>query len=86
MNNVISRKELYKLVWSTPVNQLAKKYSITDYGLRKVCKSMNIPLPKPGYWERLKVGRPDEIEKLNEEYSGVNEVRSWTILVISCCL
>lgn len=73
-NTIISRKELYDLVWSTPMITLAKKYSITDYGLRKVCKSMNIPLPKPGYWERMKVGRPDDIEKLSESYSGVNEM------------
>lgn len=62
------------MVWSTPMITLAKKYSITDSGLRKVCKRMNIPLPKPGYWERMKVGRPDDIEKLPESYSGVNDV------------
>lgn len=73
-NIILTRKDLYDMVWATPMITLAKKYSITDSGLRKVCKRMNIPLPKPGYWERMKVGRPDVIEKLSEEYSGVNEV------------
>lgn len=35
---------------------------------------MKIPLPKPGYWERMKSGRPDEKEKFLEVSSGVTEV------------
>lgn len=46
----ISRKELYEKVWSIPIVQLAKKYNLSDNGLRKICKNFDIPLPPVGYW------------------------------------
>lgn len=52
--NKLSRKELYDLVWSTPLSQLAKKYQISDNGLRKICIKLDIPLPKSGYWSKIK--------------------------------
>lgn len=65
MGNIkMTRKELYDLVWSTPMTKLAKKYLISDTGLRKICKTMNIPLPKAGHWEKLKVGKKVIVEKL----------------------
>lgn len=53
----ISRQELYNLVWSTPLSQLAKKYQISDNGLRKICIKLDIPLPKNGYWSKLKFNK-----------------------------
>ena len=47
---VFTREELYELVWSEPLTRLAKKYNISDNGIRKKCKKMNIPLPKVGHW------------------------------------
>ena len=31
----LTRKELYDLVWAEPLSRLAKKYKISDNGLRK---------------------------------------------------
>lgn len=31
----LTRKELYDLVWSTPMTAIAKKYLISDVGLQK---------------------------------------------------
>jgi hypothetical protein len=42
----LTRKELYDLVWSAPFTILAKKYSISDVGLRKICIRMIISFPK----------------------------------------
>ena len=52
-----TRKELYDLVWSSPLSVLAKKYNISDNGLRKNCIKMNIPLPETGYWQKLRYGK-----------------------------
>jgi len=69
-----TRKELYDLVWSKPLIQLAKEYGISDNGLRKICKRMEIPLPKGGHWMKLKFGKKVEIKKLSENYNGKSEV------------
>ena len=52
-----TRKELYDLVWSSPLSILARKYNISDNGLRKICIKMNIPLPETGYWQKLRYGK-----------------------------
>lgn len=49
---VLQREKLHKEVWQTPVRQLAKKYGMSDVGLAKVCKRMDIPLPPRGYWAK----------------------------------
>ena len=44
----IEREELYEQVWSIPVVQLADRYGLSDNGLRKVCKRLNVPVPPRG--------------------------------------
>ena len=56
-NTKLTREQLYQLVWSEPLSRLAKKYCISDNGLRKMCKSMDIPLPSNGYWMKIKYGK-----------------------------
>jgi hypothetical protein len=73
-STILTRNELYNLVWSTPMTKLAKQYSITDYELRKVCQRMNIPLPKSGHWEKLRLGKIVEVVDLPMDYSGVQLV------------
>lgn len=68
------RGELYDLVWSIPMTALAKKYLISDSGLRKICVKMQIPLPRAGHWEKLKAKKEVEIIKLPTIYNGNNEI------------
>jgi superfamily II DNA or RNA helicase len=56
----ISRRELYKLIWSEPTTTVAKTYSISDVGLAKVCDKHDIPRPPRGYWARLQHGQTPE--------------------------
>ena len=49
MWQTIKREELYEEVWSTPLTQLCAKYGLSDNGLRKVCKRLNVPIPWRGY-------------------------------------
>lgn len=53
----LTRKELYDLVWSEPMTTICKRFGLSDNGLRKRCKSMNIPTPPLGYWTKLKYGK-----------------------------
>lgn len=69
-----TRKGLYDLVWKEPLSRLAKKYKISDNGLRKICKRMNIPLPPNGHWQKVQSGYKVTPIKLSEKYIGKNEV------------
>jgi hypothetical protein len=53
----ISREELYRRVWESPVTKLAKEFDISDVGLAKVCRKNNIPLPPVGYWMKVQHGK-----------------------------
>lgn len=51
------REQLYDDVWAEPMTAVAKKYNLSDNGVRKRCKSLNIPVPPFGYWPKKKAGK-----------------------------
>lgn len=51
------REALYNEVWAEPMIIVAKRYGMSDNGLRKHCKKLGIPLPTSGYWAKLKAGK-----------------------------
>ena len=55
--NVYNRETLYQEVWNMPVTEVAKRYKVSDVAIHKVCKSLNIPTPPPGYWAKLRAGK-----------------------------
>lgn len=61
----ISRRELYDLVWSRPIMDIAAEFGISDRGLGKVCERYNIPKPPRGYWQRIAAGEKIKIPKLH---------------------
>jgi hypothetical protein len=61
---LLSREELFDLVWSKPIRHLAKEFGISDVGLAKVCARYNIPRPERGYWQQLAVGKAPERPQL----------------------
>jgi hypothetical protein len=66
----LTREELYDLVWSESMLSLSKKYAISDVGLRKKCKKMEIPLPDLGYWACVQFGKKTPARKPLKKYSG----------------
>jgi hypothetical protein len=68
-----TRKELYDLVWSTPMTKLAKLFGISDVGLRKICVKHNIPTPPLGYWAKLSFGKPVEQAALGPAGDNVRD-------------
>lgn len=71
---LFTREELYELVWTKPLSVLAREYQISDNGLRKICKKMQIPLPSIGHWQKVRSGIKVKIVRLPNKYSGKNEV------------
>lgn len=53
----LTREQLYEQVWKEPMRVLAKRYGISDVGLAKACKRLNVPFPKLGYWSKLRHGK-----------------------------
>jgi integrase len=64
---VIPREELYEKVWSKPVSEVAKEYEISDNALRKRCIQLDVPIPKRGYWAKIKAGQNIEKPVLPEK-------------------
>jgi hypothetical protein len=54
----ITRGELYKQAWSEPLQNLSKQYGLSDVGLAKICRKLQIPLPGVGYWQKKQYGKP----------------------------
>ena len=54
---LLTRSELYDIVWKEPIFKLAKEWFISDVGLSKVCRRHDIPIPPRGYWSKLKYGK-----------------------------
>jgi hypothetical protein len=60
----LSREDLYELVWSKPMLELAIDFGISDRGLAKRCKRLGIPVPGRGYWARVDAGQAPYRPKL----------------------
>jgi len=52
----LTRAELYKKAWATPVRTLAKEFGMSDVGLAKICRKHDIPVPPLGYWRKTETG------------------------------
>ena len=63
-NGAITRSDLYRRVWETPLSRLAPELGLSDNGLRKLCKRHDIPIPARGYWARAAAGHAARSPKL----------------------
>lgn len=52
----LTRRQLYDLVWDTPINVLAAQYEISNVGLGKICRRFDVPVPPRGHWQKLAAG------------------------------
>ena len=59
-----SRQKLYETLWKKSVNQLARELDIEAPLIRKICKHYLIPLPKSGYWTKVRFGKETKIESM----------------------
>lgn len=54
---MVSRDELYRLVWSEPMTKMAERFDVSGSYLARVCTLLNVPRPERGYWAKLAVGK-----------------------------
>lgn len=54
LDGKITRKELYFLIWKTPISALEKESDIPTGTLKGICSRLEIPTPDSGYWSKLK--------------------------------
>lgn len=54
----ITRQALYEAIWSSPRKELASAWGIDPNTITNAIKKQNIPLPKPGHWTLVSMGKP----------------------------
>jgi hypothetical protein len=57
---MISREELYELVWSVPMIKVGEKFKLSGSYMARVCSTLRVPRPERGYWAKLAVGKAPE--------------------------
>lgn len=60
-SQTLSRRDLFDLVWSTPVTKLAGDFGMSDRGFSKLCTRHKVPTPPRGYWARIEAGAEPQI-------------------------
>ena len=73
---MVSRQELYDLVWSTPISKAAEQFQVSGSYLARVCTALNVPRPGRGYWAKLAAGGSPKQTPLPEAKPG--DQLSWT--------
>lgn len=57
MNSHLTRREMYDLVWASPLAEVAGKLGIDEWALRTLCDYHRVPYPRPAYWRDLAAGK-----------------------------
>lgn len=70
----LSRKQLYDLVWSTPLSKIALQYAYNNDGIKKICKDYDIPMPDASYWSKIKYNKKVKKEELDTVFIGVDKI------------
>lgn len=53
---MITRTELYSLVWSVPGIGAAARLGVSDSYLGHICRALDVPRPPPGHWRKRATG------------------------------
>lgn len=66
-----TRRELYNLVWETPLHQIALKYDISKADIKSACTKLKVPLPASSYWTSFHVRQQHELEEAFLEKTSI---------------
>jgi len=53
----LTRREMYQLVWTEPLEVVASKLGISHWRLKDLCIQHRVPLPTAGYWRDKEAGK-----------------------------
>ncbi len=68
--DMITREELYALVWSQPMAKVAEQFGVSGSYMARVCSLLRVPRPERGYWAKLAVGKAPPPRPLPEAQPG----------------
>lgn len=74
----LSRRELYDLVWSKPMTEVAKSIGLSDVAVAKRCRQVQVPVPPRGYWARVAAGQTPTkppLPKYRDSSSSIKRAR-----------
>ncbi|MEZ0003232.1 hypothetical protein [Sinorhizobium fredii] len=74
--SVVTREELYELVWSKPMLKVADQFDVSSSYMARVCTALNVPRPERGYWAKKAVGKAPSQEPLPDAQPGA--LTSWS--------
>ncbi|MFP5328542.1 MAG: hypothetical protein ACLGHC_00165 [Alphaproteobacteria bacterium] len=67
----LTHEELHDLVWETPMRRLAERFGISDVGLKKICRKLDVPTPPVGWWAKKTARKTVKVKPLPEWRPGV---------------
>lgn len=68
--DMVTREELYELVWSQPMTKTAQQFAVSGPYLARICTMLSVPRPERGYWAKLAVGKAPSRPPLPEALPG----------------
>ena len=74
IKEILTRQQLYDLVWANTIVALAKKYAIKEKDLRNVLTRMNIPIPDNGHWIKIQFGKNVQVKPLPDDANCQQQV------------
>lgn len=57
MNVQLTRHQLYRWIWTTPVDHVAEVLGISGSAVAKTCRRYRVPTPARGYWRKVQTGQ-----------------------------
>lgn len=70
MREEYDRAQLLDEVWAEPVTLVAPRYGLSDVGLKKLCRRLQVPTPARGHWAKVKSGRSIPPKPRLKAYNG----------------
>lgn len=67
---LVTREELYELVWSEPMLRVGRKFGVSSSYMARVCNELDVPRPPRGYWAKLVAGKKTYQPELHEPQPG----------------
>ncbi|MGY8704599.1 hypothetical protein RAD16_02490 [Bradyrhizobium sp. 18BD] len=68
-----TRLQLYEMLWSTPLGELATQLSVSSPTLKNTCTKFDIPVPPRGHWAKLQAGKPTARVMLPARAPGMSD-------------
>lgn len=79
----LSREDLYELVWSKPMVELAADLGLSDVALAKRCRKLRVPVPGRGYWARVAAGQEPRRPKLAKREDQVGDAQALAFAAVA---